>query len=206
MEYKTKEIVYMKNISEDAVRICSENLVGLKINFMLHREIPVSHYFSYFQGNHPPDDFHHRLHLYGEFAEPFDFMLHTKHEATQFLSILSPAEFDKAYRELDTKLDSLSIIKTTSPLLKTSIWLEIYASGVSKGHAADYLANRLNFQPEDSMAIGNDFNDREMLDWSRNSFIVANAPQILKDLYIPVSSNINDGFSEAVRIWLDWND
>jgi hydroxymethylpyrimidine pyrophosphatase-like HAD family hydrolase len=52
------------------------------------------------------------------------------------------------------------------------------------------------------MAVGNDYNDLELLDWAEHAFVVGNAPAELRARYATVASNDDAGFSEAVRIAL----
>ena len=52
------------------------------------------------------------------------------------------------------------------------------------------------------MAVGNDYNDVDMLSWAGQGFITANSPEELKKQYINVPSNNEDGFTKAVELWL----
>ena len=76
--------------------------------------------------------------------------------------------------------------------------MEIFPENVSKAHAADWLAAYLGFTREKALGIGNDYNDEKLLEWSRLSFVVANAPEELKKKFATVSSNEENGFSEAI--------
>ena len=60
----------------------------------------------------------------------------------------------------------------------------------------------LNIDISDTIAIGNDYNDLELLKVAGKSYVVENAPETIKSLYKVVSSNENDGFSEAIRLSL----
>jgi len=202
MNWNTKEIIYKKNISDDLVSSCIEIFLSAKINFMLHKEIPDSHFFSYQYDHQTPEDFDQRLQIYAEFAEPYHSRYHQNQTATQFLSILTPDRFQSVYEHFKERLEKLSMVKTTSPLTGRSLWLEIYAPEVSKGKTSSVLAEILDVSADNTMAVGNDYNDSDLLEWSMNSFVVDNAPQLLKDRYVTVSSNNEDGFSEAVRRWL----
>jgi hypothetical protein len=203
MDWKKKEIIYRNNIPNNSVRLCSEILTKGEINFMLHQEIPDSHYFYYYPGNFTPPDFQHRIKIYSDYAQPFEHKRHSEIPATQFLCMLTPESFPDSYDKIASASNEFSIIKTTSPLLEGSLWLEIYAAGVSKGNAAQHLTDILGITKKSSMAIGNDFNDLDLLEWSSNSFVVANAPSALKAKYPLVADNFNNGFTDAVRLWLD---
>ena len=203
MNWEKKELLLARNIPKKTVREYAEILIENKINFMLHREIPESHFFYYYEGNGTPPDFQQRLELYNPFAQPFNYSAHVHLPSTQFLSILPSSKFTVINEFVRSKDLMLSIIKTTSPLLNSSLWLEIYAPEVSKGHATDYLAAILNCKQQDCMVIGNDFNDVDMLDLSASSFVVENAPEELKKRYQTLAANESDGFSEAVNLWLE---
>ena len=60
----------------------------------------------------------------------------------------------------------------------------------------------LNVSKRDVMAIGNDFNDIDMLDFTANSFVVENAPEVLKEKYRVVANAANSGFTQAVKLFL----
>ena len=51
---------------------------------------------------------------------------------------------------------------------------------------------------DDVLAVGNDYNDRDLLEWARHAFVVANAAPPLKDRYTVVASNDDQGFADAV--------
>ncbi|MCP4045415.1 MAG: HAD hydrolase family protein, partial [Gammaproteobacteria bacterium] len=66
---------------------------------------------------------------------------------------------------------------------------------------ASWLASRLDTDPADIMAIGNDYNDLDLLEWAQQSFVVENAPIELKSRFQQVASNDNGGVAEAVEHW-----
>jgi len=51
-------------------------------------------------------------------------------------------------------------------------------------------------------AVGNDFNDTDMLEEAGMSFVVANSPEKMKSKFKNVSSCNENGFSEAVEDFL----
>ncbi len=48
------------------------------------------------------------------------------------------------------------------------------------------------------VAVGNDYNDRDLLEWAEHAYVVANAAPPLKARYRVVASNDAQGFAEAV--------
>ncbi|MCD6566236.1 MAG: HAD family phosphatase, partial [Bacteroidales bacterium] len=89
--------------------------------------------------------------------------------------------------------------RTTSPLDGKSIWTEIFPRGISKGSGSLFLANKLNISLPDIMAVGNDYNDITMLDWTENSFIVSNSADELCEMYEVVGANEETGLCEAIN-------
>jgi hypothetical protein len=78
--------------------------------------------------------------------------------------------------------------------------MEIFPEGVSKGHSVDWLCKYLgDIQPNEILAIGNDYNDLDLLNYTPNSYLVSNAPEELKQKFKVVASNDESGFAEAVE-------
>jgi len=53
------------------------------------------------------------------------------------------------------------------------------------------------------MAIGNDYNDQDLLEWAGNAFVTANSPAKLKGLFRPVAANDEGGVAEAIHVWME---
>jgi hydroxymethylpyrimidine pyrophosphatase-like HAD family hydrolase len=51
------------------------------------------------------------------------------------------------------------------------------------------------------MAIGNDFNDLDLLRWAARSFVVNDAPEELLTCFPSARSGDESDFSEAVALW-----
>ena len=48
------------------------------------------------------------------------------------------------------------------------------------------------------VAVGNDTNDRDLLEWAQHAYVVANAAASLKRRYTVVASNDDQGFAQAI--------
>lgn len=203
-DWKKKQLIGKNLISSQAAAAVTELFLDCKIGFMLHEPIPDNHRFYYYKGQDVTDDYDLRVSLYEGYALPFKFYNKTKKEATQFVSMF-PGE--KQFLEAKTIIQGcssqISCIKTTSPLNGRSLWLEVFAAQVCKSKAAEKLAADLGIKHEDIAVIGNDWNDYDLLEWSRNSFLVANAPEKLHEKYRVVADNERNGFSQAVEEWLE---
>jgi len=112
-----------------------------------------------------------------------------------------PSNHERIFSELHERLNArgMHVIRTTSPLDKKSLWIEVFPRNVNKGSAVVQLADKLGIPLTHSVVIGNDFNDCDMLNLPEAlGFVVANAPLELRNKYRCVASNDADGFSAAV--------
>lgn len=71
--------------------------------------------------------------------------------------------------------------RTEYPSRDLSI-LDLLPPGVSKGWALERLAARLGVDRQDTMAIGDNWNDEEMLEWAEQGIVMANAAPELRAL------------------------
>jgi Cof subfamily protein (haloacid dehalogenase superfamily) len=60
--------------------------------------------------------------------------------------------------------------------------LDLLPAGISKGHALSRLAARLGVDRRETMAIGDNWNDVEMLEWAGQAILMGNAAQELRTL------------------------
>lgn len=202
MDWRTKELIYHKNLVQDEIHSVYQELEALSLDYMIHAKVPDSHHLHYRAKRELPD-FWQRLSFYNGFAQELKpATLSTLQEATQFLAI-AEAGSEALYYDLQQKLDPLTVIRCTSPLDFATLWIEVYAEGVNKGSALNWLLERYQLSPADAMVIGNDYNDTDMLELVPHSYVTANAAPELLAKYHPVAHHDSGGFSEAVRHWLD---
>ena len=141
--------------------------------------------------------------LYKPFSTPIGDIEETKREACQLLVIL-PNCIDN-FNELKANFKKVKIIRATSPLDNESIWMEIFPLHISKAYGAKWLCEYLNIDPKSSFVIGNDYNDLDLLEWGKYPFVVANAPEELKQTYQNSKSVDENGFSHAINQVLSFN-
>jgi Cof subfamily protein (haloacid dehalogenase superfamily) len=201
INWHTKEIIYKNNLSSQEVKKIAQFLTGQNISFMLLDPIPENHFFKYYITGNPCQDFYKRLEIYKGMCNPFEPETENYQEASQFLVIL-PNEVN-GFNQLKQHFEEIKIIRATSPLDHQSIWMEFFAKNVSKGDTAHWLCDRLGIDHELTLAIGNDYNDLDLLNYSKNSFVVSNAPEELKAIFQVTNSNQQCGFSRVVRKVID---
>jgi len=201
-DYPHGKILRSVSMETGDVRRAFEALRALELDFMVQRPIPDSHVFGYVGSNSSNPDFERRIALYSRFAFPWDGDIERFGPATQLVAIVPPDRAQEALTSVRRKLASLTVIQTTSPLDGRSTWIEIFPAGVSKSSTADWLASKLGASRHKALAVGNDFNDLDLLEWAQTRFVVANAPPELTQRFPVVPSNNDDGVAEAIATWL----
>ena len=172
------------------------------LDFMVHQPIPDNHRFLYYETGRENPDFHRRLARYGEFCRPLDNASSNIGSASQLLAVVNHDNSATVFAALRLKLTGYSVIRSTSPLDGRSTWIEVFAPGVSKSQSAAWLAGRLNIDRKLVLAVGNDYNDMDLLEWAGTAFLVANAPDLLKNRFASVPSHDHGGVAEAIDLWL----
>jgi len=199
-----RKLLYQLNLSSEMVRKTLDYLGESMLDFMMHHPVPENHRYAYRRVNRENPDFETRLERYREFGKPLNSSsVNGFDEAAQFLAVVPHYEADDALRQVRSDLPGLSIIRSTSPLDHESTWIEFFHPGVSKGKTAAWLTAELGINHADTMAIGNDYNDLDLLGWAASSYVVGNAPNDIKEEFRAVASNDNCGVAEAVNHWLN---
>lgn len=180
-----------------ALRLARE-LWDRDLDFMIHRAIPDNHRFAFRRSSRANADFERRLSQYSAHAEPLREPLQIAETMCQALVIESAPRAD-LYVQLTEALPEWSVLRATSPLDGCSTWVEIFPHGVCKSAAAGWLRDARGLNGTASLAVGNDYNDVDLLDWAEFGCVVGNAPEELRARYRSVASHDAAGFSEAVR-------
>lgn len=194
MNWKTKEILHTEHLTKNEIDRIIKILDSFELNYSLHQCIPNNHHL-YLHAPHPlAHDLLNYTAAYQPYVEPINFDK-LPEQATQFIVLLN--SHVSLFDTLKTKMNFVKTILTTSPVDKKSMWIEVFNHRVSKANGLKWLCNHININNPKIMAIGNDYNDEELLHHSNFSFVVANAPADLKDKFTVVANNNNNGLSEA---------
>ena len=94
------------------------------------------------------------------------------------LSKMRQAEKALKASEWSTQCES---VRTEYPARDLSI-LDLLPQGVSKGWALERLAGQLGVDRKETMAIGDNWNDVDMLEWAGQSILMGNAAQDLRTM------------------------
>jgi HAD superfamily hydrolase (TIGR01484 family) len=79
-------------------------------------------------------------------------------------------------------------------------WLDINPEGVSKGSALELVRRRLRVEPADTVAVGDQRNDVEMLQWAARGVAMGQAPDEVKAVADEVTDPVEeDGLVPVLR-------
>jgi hypothetical protein len=198
-EHPDGRIVRSASLEAGEIRKAFTVLRALQLDFMVQRAIPDTHIFGYAAGTNANPDFAARIALYRRFAFPLGEDIDRFGPATQLVAIVPPEQAHPALAAVRQALKDLTIIQTTSPLDGRSTWIEIFPAGISKGQTAEWLAAELGIARTNTLSVGNDFNDLDLLEWTQSPFVMANAPEELRQRFPTVASNDCCGVAEAVE-------
>jgi hydroxymethylpyrimidine pyrophosphatase-like HAD family hydrolase len=172
-----------KFTSEDGQRVL-EACLKLKRGFFAFEPPPRCHFhlYQYPDGYPPTKGFLTRIRSYVQFCTTFQADLELG-PRSEFLIAAPTSQAQEVQSQFEELCPGLSILRSSSPYGDDSVWLEIFPPGINKGLTAKYLADSLVLSPQQALAIGNDFNDFELLSWAGLGLVTKNAPNELKKLF-----------------------
>jgi hypothetical protein len=123
-----------------------------------------------------------------------DFKQVVNQSAIKCLMLDEPNKLEKIEKQLQATILDKSIARSKP------FFLEITEKGIDKAASLDYLAKKLQVQPQEIVAIGNAANDLSMIQYAGLGIWVDNVTPQLRHLADDiVASNMNDGVTEAVK-------
>jgi hydroxymethylpyrimidine pyrophosphatase-like HAD family hydrolase len=177
------ELLESKEFAPVQARLAVELAREADLGFFLALPPPDTHrsFFQPPEGRPAAASFLARVKHSGDFVSPWDGSL--ERPLGQAL-VMGEAEI---VRELEKRFHAeapgLSTVICSSPYGDGTLWLEIYPGGVSKGQTAARLAARLGLAASDAVAMGNDFNDEDLLRWAGRAYVSEDSPEPLRTLY-----------------------
>ena len=196
LDWRTKKVIHSSHITkQDIVNIL--NLIKpFELNFTIHMPIPDNHHILLFNKHSNPNDLEDYTAFYKDFTKPFKFN-NIPDKATQVIVLLN--SHMHLFEQFKKELIPLKTILTTSPVNNSSMWMEVFNANVSKSNGVKWIINKLKIIAPTVLAIGNDYNDLDLLEFADKSFVVSNAPDELKNRFNVTASNNEDGFSEVIN-------
>jgi hypothetical protein len=198
---KSDKLLYHQNIHPDVVQQLSGFLIDCNLNFHLFKPVPRNFECWFYRGSVPCEEFERYFSFHQSHADPFPGNNQVDSEACQFLVVFpnNPDRFLALKDEIESRFQEVKVVRTSSPLDTGYIWMEIFHRSVSKGNGVKFVCDNLQIDHEFTLGIGNDFNDLDLLEFTKYSYIVANGPQELKSRFLPAESNEENAFALAVQ-------
>ncbi|MGT2742965.1 sugar-phosphatase [Streptococcus plurextorum] len=122
----------------------------------------------------------------------------TDKEIVKMMFVDEPEVLDAAIAQIPSDFfQKYTIVKSTP------FYLEILRKTANKGTAIVHLAKKLGLSMEETMAIGDEENDRAMLEVVANPVVMANGnPELKKIAKYITKSNEESGVAYAIREWV----
>ena len=200
-DLKNEKLIYRQNINQQLVQQIADFLVDMDLNFHLFRPVPENFKCWFHRGSISCAEFENYFEYHQSFSEAFPVNQKLGSDACQFL-VVFPNNLERflAFKEdMQNRFPDVKLVRTSSPLETGYIWLEIFHQSVSKGNGVKFVCDSLQIGHEYTLGIGNDFNDLDLLEFTKFSYIVDNGPQEMKDRYLGAASNEESAFAHAVK-------
>lgn len=195
------ELVYHQNMDGQVTGKLTEFFIQRDLNFHIFRPVPENYRCWYHRGSSPCAEFENYLEYHQLYSEVLPTHLKILSESCQFL-VVFPNDlyrFLSFKQEVERTFDGIKVVRTSSPLETGYIWMEIFHEAVSKGNGVKFICDSLGFDHEFTLGIGNDFNDLDLLEFTRYSYVVENGPPELKHRFMTTCSNEESAFARVIK-------
>ena len=198
MSWADGQLVRSRTMESELVTRLVARLLALALDFMVHHAVPDTHCFHFHQASRHNTDFEDRIARYASYSRDWQDGFSAEIGVSQLL-VVEPPGAASCLDLLIREFEDVHVVRTTSPLDHASTWIELFPMGASKSHASEWIRGRHGIEPARTVAVGNDYNDIDMLEWASRAHVVSNAPASMRARFDVVRANDEDGFTDAVR-------
>jgi hydroxymethylpyrimidine pyrophosphatase-like HAD family hydrolase len=193
LDWRSQALLVSHALQAREAELAVRAFLAHELDFMIHAPIPAQHIFHFHRTGKPNPDFERRLARYAADGRVFEQSV-ARSQASQLLAVSPSGDPEEPFETLRRELPGLSVIRATSPLDGCSMWIEAFAPGVSKSEASAWIARTRGIAQEATWAIGNDYNDWDLLRWAGRAAVVHDAPAPMRTEFTAVS---------RLSAWLD---
>ncbi len=200
VDWQKQKVITSINLPETLTAQLIDYLIVNKFNFKVSDCFPDNNNFFWWKDHECPE-IERYIEVHSKMGSSEEIIPGQKYNSSQLLLFFSNenSQFERVKNQLIKQFHEISIIKTTSPLHNEWQWMEIYPKGISKAHGIAEICEMKGINRNETLGIGNDFNDLEMLDFTHLSYVVHNSPEELKEKFLISLPHHENGFSHAVR-------
>lgn len=214
-DLQKEEIIYDKFMEKakalQIIKICEQNSIYYNVyteNMVIAKTLSNNVLFYHQENANKPENKKTKINLvdniyeYVEKLENENILKFTISDTSSiiFNSIIKKLREIKKIDVLDVAHMSRKIIKSgTEEVLLEYYYTEITCEDVDKWNAIEWLADKLNIQKEEIMAIGDNVNDKLMIENAGIGVAMGNSAPYIKEIADKVvASNNEDGVAEAL--------
>jgi len=218
-DLQNEEIIYDKFIEKEKalqiIKICEENSIYYNIyteNMIIAKTLANNVLFYHQENSTKPDSKKTKINLVQDIYEYVRNIENQKilkitisdNDSIIFNGIIRLLREIKEIDVLDVAHMSRKIIKSgTEDVSIEYYYTEITKQNVDKWYAIEYLIDKLKIDPKEVMAIGDNINDKIMLENAGLGVSMGNSAPYIKEIAdLVVSDNNQDGVAEAIEKFL----
>ena len=215
-DLQREEIIYDKFIEKkkalQIIKVCEENSIYYNVyteNMVIAKTLSNNVLFYHQENANKPDSRKTKINLveniyeYIENLEDENILKFTISDSSNiiFNSIIKKLREIKNIDVLDVAHMSRKIIKSgTEEIHMAYYYTEITSENVDKWNAVKWLAERLNISNEEIIGIGDNVNDKLMIENAGLGVAMGNSAPYIKEIADKVvSSNSDDGVAEVIE-------
>lgn len=206
-DWQKKNLLQQYALSTEQVAHIYQYLLNLSpshspLDFTIQLEAPNTHRFLFTRENHSNPDFISRLKKHQQHGLSLE-KEGLPESASEFMIIQSAETGEKLFEKIKNELGhAFNVVRATSPLDSKSVWIEVFHPEVSKGNAAEWVRQRHDLPKMKTFALGNDYNDLQLLAWANNPLVVGDSAPELLEKYQAVTNHSESALAHALEIWL----
>jgi Cof subfamily protein (haloacid dehalogenase superfamily) len=200
-DWQNNKHIFEQNISSETSGSLAGYLIKKDLNFNAFWAVPDNHHLWFHRGSRHCEEYERYFSFHNSYAFPLPDSSNFYKKLCQFLVILpnNPVLFESLKSEIEELFDEIGVIRSTSPLGTGFIRMELFHKSISKGNALSFICDKTGVSRDETLGIGNDYNDLDLLKFTNYSFLVANSPEELKLQFLTSPSNDEDAFSFVVN-------
>lgn len=176
------EDLFVLNLNKNTAGKAVESLKSHDYEVIVQKSIPDSHIFYYDSLDES------NIERTGRIRRNFDRCIFVEdiygvlNEDPGEITVLDSDDRIRQCREiLQAQNLNCRLIYSTSPFVQGYSWLEIVHPDAEKGNALRYLADKMGLSRDEVLAVGDNYNDIEMIRWAGIGAAVENAEQEVKN-------------------------